>query len=284
MDEPIGETQKEESIQEELEEEKSSMDTSPLIDIESQTPNHSKSHLPLIWILISGVATIVLWQIPYGEYILYPFTILATWFHEMAHGIMAILAGYKFEMLVIFNDGSGYAIYTRYVGETLKTRILDSLVSAAGPLSGPICGSVFLIVRSFNFVLSRVQLGLLGVSMILSVIIYVRSIFGVFMISILGICFLIIVLFTPIWFQQFFVDFIGIQIIVGMFMDIDYLFTYDIVLDGTQMLSDTGNIQRNLLLPYWFWGCLIILLSFILVSISFFVYIRNNIFRIKKMI
>jgi hypothetical protein len=36
-----------------------------------------------------------------------------TWFHEMGHGIAAMLAGSSFELLLIFLDGSGVALSTR---------------------------------------------------------------------------------------------------------------------------------------------------------------------------
>ena len=51
--------------------------------------------------LLSGIAvvSIILWQTIIGGYILYPFTILATWFHEMGHGIAAMLTGSRFERL-----------------------------------------------------------------------------------------------------------------------------------------------------------------------------------------
>ena len=45
----------------------------------------------LLWLIGIAAATIILWQIPYGSLVIYPLTILATWFHEMGHGVMAAL-------------------------------------------------------------------------------------------------------------------------------------------------------------------------------------------------
>ena len=56
-----------------------------------------------------AVGSILLWQTYWGSLLLYPFTILATWFHEMGHGLAAILAGGRFEQLAIYADGSGVA-------------------------------------------------------------------------------------------------------------------------------------------------------------------------------
>ncbi len=56
-----------------------------------------------------ALASVILWQTTLGSFLLYPFTILATWFHEMGHGLAALLTGREFERLQIFSDGSGVA-------------------------------------------------------------------------------------------------------------------------------------------------------------------------------
>ena len=43
-----------------------------------------------------AVASIALRQAALGSLLLYPFTILATWFHEMGHGIAAMLTDQPF--------------------------------------------------------------------------------------------------------------------------------------------------------------------------------------------
>ena len=65
--------------------------------------------------LLMGIAlaSVMLWQTTFGSLLLYPFTILATWFHEMGHGIAAMLTGSQFEGLLIFSDGSGVALSLR---------------------------------------------------------------------------------------------------------------------------------------------------------------------------
>ena len=60
-------------------------------------------------LIIAGVLVIFLPQLPLGNYLLYPFTILTTWFHEMGHGLAALALGWEFERLVLLSDGSGYA-------------------------------------------------------------------------------------------------------------------------------------------------------------------------------
>ena len=55
----------------------------------------------LTWLVAAAIVTAIMWQIPIGNYILYPFSILATWFHEMGHGLMALMLGGQFQKLEI---------------------------------------------------------------------------------------------------------------------------------------------------------------------------------------
>ena len=60
--------------------------------------------------------TVVLWYVPYGEVILYPFAIFATCIHEICHGVVAFLLGGSFLKLIIAPDTSGYALYAGTFG------------------------------------------------------------------------------------------------------------------------------------------------------------------------
>ena len=61
--------------------------------------------------LILGALLILALQrwVPMGRLILYPFTLLSTWVHEMGHGISALLVGGHFLRLDIYADASGMA-------------------------------------------------------------------------------------------------------------------------------------------------------------------------------
>ncbi|MEM6477056.1 MAG: M50 family metallopeptidase, partial [Pseudomonadota bacterium] len=57
-------------------------------------------------LLLAVVVVVFLPSLPFGNYLIYPFFILTTWFHEMGHGISAILTGQEFDQLVIYANGS----------------------------------------------------------------------------------------------------------------------------------------------------------------------------------
>ncbi|MGD1912725.1 MAG: M50 family metallopeptidase [Rivularia sp. (in: cyanobacteria)] len=219
--------------------------------------NSEVDRIGIWWLIGAAVATILLWQIQYGDYILYPFSILATWFHEISHGLAAILLGGNFEQLQISADGSGFAIYS---GKLFLGPIGRALVAAAGPMGPPIAGAI-LILASRSFKTASISLKILGGFLLFSVLIWVRSIFGIIAIITLGLIILLIGLKASRWFQGFSIQFLGVQACISTYHQLDYLFTPTA---GALGLSDTGQIQRQLFLPYWFWGGVMAIASLVI--------------------
>lgn len=210
-----------------------------------------------IWLIVAAVVTVVLWHVPFGNYILYPFTILATWFHEMGHGLAAMLLGGSFSKLVIFQNGSGVAYYT---GPLFLEPFGQALVAAAGPLGPPMAGAG-LILSSRNTRWASMSLKLLAIVLLVSTVIWVRSLFGIIVIPAIGLVTLFVSLKGSPRVQAFAVQFLGVQACVSTYRQIDYLLSYSA---GPLGISDTGQIQQALLLPYWFWGTAIALFSFLI--------------------
>jgi hypothetical protein len=210
-----------------------------------------------IWLIVAAIVTVVLWHIPFGNYILYPFTILATWFHEMAHGLAALLLGGGFSKLVIFQNGSGVAYYT---GPLFLGSFGQAIVAAAGPLGPPMAGAG-LILASRNTRWASMSLKLLAIVLLVSTVIWVRSLFGVIVIPVIGLVTLFVSLKGSPQVQAFAVQFLGVQACVSTYRQVDYLLSYSA---GPLGISDTAQIQQALLLPYWFWGAAIALFSFLI--------------------
>jgi len=208
----------------------------------------------LTWLIAAATVTVILWQIPLGHYILYPFTILATWFHEMGHGLMAVLLGGQFQKLEIFSNGAGVATFA--INTTLGP-IAPSIVAASGPMGPPIAGAA-LILASRSFITTALSLQLLGGFLLFSTLVWVRSWFGLLAIPLLGFLVLAVALKSPRWVKEFAIQFLGVQACLSTYCQLDYLFTYNA---GPLGISDTGQIQRYLLLPYWFWGTLMAIAS-----------------------
>lgn len=214
----------------------------------------------LVWLVAAAIATSLIWQLPIGNYLLYPFSILATWFHEMGHGLAALLLGGNFQQLQIFSSGSGFAIHS---GNLFLGPIGRAIVAAAGPMAPAIVGGL-IILASRRWRTTQLALLLLGGALILSTLIWVRSLFGLVAIPLLGILVLATALYAPRWLQIFAVQLLGVQACISTYHQMDYLFTRQAVIGGQAMLSDSGQIAQNLLLPYWFWGGLMAIASLII--------------------
>lgn len=244
----------------------SRQDFQPLLKNEAPA---AVDRMGLTWLIAAAIVTIVLWQFPIGNYILYPFTILATWFHEMSHGLMALLLGGQFRKLEIFGDGSGVASYAMSLS---LAPIGPALVAAAGPMGPPIAGSA-LILASRSFKTATLSLKILGGFLLLSTLIWVRSLFGLIAIPLLGLIILAIALKAPRWLQGFAIQFLGVQACVSTYHQLDYLFSYSA---GPLGLSDTAQIQQRLFLPYWFWGGLMAIASLVILVQSLRIAYRSR--------
>lgn len=220
----------------------------------------TQEKMGLTWLIAAAITTVFLWQIPWGNYILYPFTILATWFHEMGHGLTAILLGGNFQKLLIYPNGSGIASHS---GAVILGPLGRALVAAGDPMGPPIAGAA-LILASRSFKTARLGLLFIGSLLLISTLIWVRSIFGIIAIPLLGLIILGIALKTPTWVQGFTVQFLGVQACISTFHQINYLFINSVIINGNKIYSDSGQIAQELLLPYWFWGGLMAIASILL--------------------
>lgn len=203
------------------------------------------------WLLTAAGVSVVLWQVPFGNYLLYPFTILATWFHEMGHGVTALLLGGHFSKLLLFPDGSGMAAHGGVVWGGDWGR---ALVAAGGPLGPPLAGALFILAGRY-YRSAHLMLIVLSATLLLSMIFWVRSPFGVVAIFLLGILIMLLAFKTTHWLQSFAIQFLGVQACVSSYQQVGYLFTRAAHINDRMMLSDTGQIAEYVGIgPYWIWG------------------------------
>lgn len=218
-----------------------------------------------------GLASIMLWQTALGSLLLYPFTILATWFHEMGHGIAAMLTGSRFERLLIFSDGSGLA-------QTLRPadgyRLTNALIAAGGPL-GPAIAGALLIVASRSAKATQIALTALGAALILSTVIWVRTLTGWLFLPATGLAILVLAQRASLPWQRFVIQLLGVQACISAWKQFGYLFSSGASIGGQLHRSDTGAIADALLLPYWFWGAAISVAIMALLWWSFSVAFRR---------
>jgi hypothetical protein len=231
-------------------------------NIEKVTQGDSRGEI--ISLIIFAILTGALWQFEIGRYILYPFTIMGTWFHEMSHGLAAILLGGNFIKLELFYDGSGIATHT---SSNFLGGIGNAFIAAAGPLGPAVFGSLF-IISTKNPKLTKFLLYFLSFLLILSLILWIRTTFG----AIFALVFGIGIFFAAKKFNErgkrLLLQFFGVQSIMSVYLSIGYLFSSGASIEGGNYFSDTQVMQNELFLPYWFWGGLLLIISAILLFVS----------------
>lgn len=215
-------------------------------------------------LVLAVVVILFIPSLPFGNYLIYPFMILTTWFHEMGHGMSALLLGQHFERLIIYPDGSG-------VAESLVQRdsspFVRAAIAAGGPLAPSLVGAA-LIVASAHPRLWRPALVALAIAIFASVIVYVRSSAGVAVLPIVASLLVLLAWKARDGLVRFSLQFLGMLAALSMLRDFNYLFTEEAVIGGNAMLSDTGAIEAALFLPHWFWAAAILLTSALMIGAS----------------
>ena len=231
------------------------------------------------WLALAALLVIGLPYLPFGQYVLYPFFILTTWFHEMGHGLTAIAMGMRFDRLVIMPGGSGYALIASAPD---SWNVTQAAVSAGGPL-GPAIAGALMIMASAYAKWRRFALYALGGILLASTAVWVRSVVGWAVLIPTAAVIIAIAARASDEVARFALQFLGVHAAVSMFGQWGYLFSSGAVVDGAHQTSDTGAMARALLLPYWFWaGLLIAIGAFILGASLWHVLVRHGRSRLSQ--
>ena len=215
-------------------------------------------------LILAVVVVLALPALPFGNYLIYPFVILTTWFHEMGHGLTALALGQDFQQLRIFADGSG-------VAESRVDADISAFARAAIAIGGPLAPCVAgaaLILASAHERLWRPALWATAAAIFASVILYVRSPVGFFVLPLVAAAISLIAWRAPSSVTRFTLQFLGVLGAMSMLRDFNYLFTERAVINGQTILSDTGQIEAALFLPHWVWAGLILAICAVTVGAS----------------
>lgn len=87
------------------------------------------------------LASLLLWNLPFGGVLLYPFKLLATWLHELSHGLAMLVTGVGFDRVLIYRDASGLAYGSSEAGQ-----LASAVIAAAGYMGTPLWGATLLVV------------------------------------------------------------------------------------------------------------------------------------------
>lgn len=215
-------------------------------------------------LFLAGVLVVFAPQLPFGNYLIYPFMILGTWFHEMGHGLTALALGNEFERLLIFADGSGIA-ESRIPADI--SPLESAAIAAGGPLGPSFIGTALILASSRRKLWRPALLVLAGI-IALSTLVWVRTATGWIVLPSIAAGFALIAWRATDGLGRFMLQFLGMLAALSMFLSWDYLFMESAVIGGQLMLSDTGAIAANLLLPHWVWALLLVTTAGLMIGVS----------------
>lgn len=204
----------------------------------------------------------------YGRLALYPLTLFATWVHEMGHGLSAIAIGGHFSRLEIFANAAGMA-HSSY-----PTGLASALVSLGGLLAPPLVGcAIIVLARSPR--MGRVLLWLLALAMLVSLVIWVRTLVGALLLVPLAFGLVLVARKLSRGTGLFVVQLLGFSLALDTVSRLDYLFVDRVTIDGRTLTSDIGKVADVLGGPTLMWGLLVAGVALGLVAIAGWVALRR---------
>ena len=198
-------------------------------------------------LLLIILAIIIIMNVPYLRFILYPFTLFATWIHELCHGLAGVLMGGKITQLFVYKDGSGLAF------TTLPTTKRRWFVSSAGYQGTAVVGCLLLLLRRTKRGPRSVLMGM-GCWMILSVLLWVRNAFGIFIVLLLGVIFVLCAYFLPSgWVRSIYII-IAATTALNAITGIRALFGNNYLVNGDEVETDAHTMGEITALPAVVWA------------------------------
>ena len=191
---------------------------------------------------------------PQTSFLMWPFSQLGTLVHELFHGLSAILSGGEFLHMTVYQEGGGVA-WIRNASAWQRA------FTAAGGLVGPsILGAVILLLAR-RFGITSIMFALLSFFFLVVAFVWSKGGYTVGLSLVVAVVFFVIAIIPHHGLTRFFAMFIPIQLAFENLIDFDYMFTDSFLRNGTEHVSDTGIIARQLGGTFWMWGMLIAIVT-----------------------
>jgi len=196
------------------------------------------------------IVTLLLWIIPFGGLVIYPFSVLATWAHEMGHGVTALIVGGGFHKLELYASLGGVAT------TSTSGPLAGALVSFGGLIGAPFLGALIIAIGPRPKFVQAIIVTLSAL-LVISVALWVQNAFGVIA------CITIAIgLGLGAWRlsprRRFIaVQLIGIQLALSALRNWEYLFMANAKVGWKVIPSDVSAISKALGAPNFVWGVLI---------------------------
>jgi hypothetical protein len=200
-------------------------------------------------LVVALLASLLLWNLPFGGLVLYPFKLLATWLHEMSHGILMLLTGAGFSHLEIYRDTSGIAFAQRGVGGAGRAAI-----ASAGYMGAAMLGATLLVLGQSARRARAILIGF-SIALVLSLIFWVRNDFGMSAVAVAALICMAVSRFSGESAALLLVNFVAAQACVNAVLDIRVLFRPTLVINGEVVrVSDAHNMAAASFGTHWLWA------------------------------
>ena len=208
-------------------------------------------------LLIAATISVVLWFIPFAEFLTYPFRIFVTFIHEGGHALAALVTG---------NSVASLSVATNASGETYTTQgglISQVFISSAGYLGSMVFGALLLLLIrravAARIVLLACAIYVFGLTMIFG---FIKPLFwmnawsgipftllaGLF----ISVGLVLIARFASARVATFFVSFLAVQSVLNALFDLKTLFTLQNPF-GPTVQTDALNMATATGIPALFW-------------------------------
>ena len=225
---------------------------------------------PIKALVAVAVATVALYLIPYGRYVIYPLLLISTLVHELGHGVAAVIAGGDFLEFKMWSDGSGVAFHTSPPSGAARAFI------SAGGLCGPAVAAAAMFALAPRARYARFALGAFGGLLAIALLLVVRNQFGAIFTGILAASALVIAVYGGERLAQVTLLFLAVQLALSVYSRGDYLFMEVANTANGPMPSDTAQMANALGGSYWFWGGLCAVFSAAMLGLGVFTFWRGS--------
>lgn len=204
-------------------------------------------------------ASLIVWNLPFGGVLLYPFKLLATWMHELSHGLVMMITGAGFDRMEIYRDTSGISFAEHGVGPGVRAAI-----AGAGYMGTPLGGAIILMLGQSRPG-PRVVLAGLGLLMGMTAMFFVNGAFGMAAVSTGAIVCLAMAALAGERTAGFLANLIAVQACINALLDIRVLFRQNLVINGKVAgASDAHNMAAATFGTPALWAAVWLLWSFAL--------------------
>jgi hypothetical protein len=209
-------------------------------------------------LLFAAAISVVLWFIPFAEFLTYPFRIFVTFIHEGGHALAALLTGNSVASLSVAPNASGATLTTQ------GGPVSQIFISSAGYLSSMAFGALLLILIrktvAARIVLLACGIYVFGLTMIFGLIKPLFSMNGLSGIPFtllagifISIGLVLIARFASARVATFFISFLAVQSVLNALFDLKTLFYLSSPF-GQPVATDAVNMAHVTGIPAIFWS------------------------------